>query len=167
MSPPTALTTELRALVAEIRDDLEAMSRLREKLLDAQARLTAAEPSSIDVMAAAGFLHHAYTAMESVHERIVARVDSTVLQGERRHAGLLTRVSVEVPGVRPAVIRPETRARLARLLRFRHFFRHAYRIDLLADEVRGVMTGIGDLIDDYRRDVEAFCRHLEDAAAAP
>ena len=75
-------------------------------------------------------------------------------------------MGVEVEGVRPAVLRPPTRAGLARLLRFRHFFRHAYRIDLLWSDVAPILADVGDIATAHRTDVETFCRHLEVAAAS-
>lgn len=52
MSLPAA--TELRLLVAEIRDDLAAIDRLAQRLEEVRQRLPAAsEPSPIDVMAQA------------------------------------------------------------------------------------------------------------------
>ncbi|MEY4575559.1 MAG: hypothetical protein RL701_262, partial [Pseudomonadota bacterium] len=48
--------------------------------------------------------------------------------GERWHRELLSQMSAEVPGLRPAVINPETVFELASLLAFRHFFRHAYAV---------------------------------------
>ena len=164
MTPVDPTTADLRVLVAEIRDDLAAIERLAERLADVKLRAAAgSEPPPLEVMAAAGYLHHLYTGMESIHERIVTRVEGAVPSGERWHQELLTRVGVDVAGVRPAVLRPETRAQLARLLRFRHFFRHAYRIDLLWHEVAGLLADVERVVTDYRADVDAFCLHLDRA----
>lgn len=120
----SAGTAELRALVAEVVDDLAAAQGLIDRLGEVGSRIAqATEPDPCDVMAAAAFLHHLNTAMEAVHERIVRAVDGTTPSAERWHQDLLQRVGLELPGVRPAVLRPSTRAALARLLRFRHFFR--------------------------------------------
>ena len=72
----------MRALVAELRDDLEAVARLVVRLDELRARIgDDADPEPTDVMGAAGFLHHVYTGMESVHERIVRLVDGTLPAG--------------------------------------------------------------------------------------
>ena len=102
-----------------------------------------------------------YTAIEAMGERIVSRVDGTLPTGERWHQELLGRLGVEIPRVRPAVIGAQTRAHLARLLRFRHFFRHAYRIDFLWAEVAPLVTDIEKVVSGFGRDIEAFCEHLE------
>ena len=132
---------ELRALHAEILDDLDAVARLAERIEQLCLPLPEkAEPEPTQVMAAAGYLHHLYTAVESIHERIVATLDGYSTRGERWHQELLTLAGVPVEGVRPEVICTQTRVRLSRLLRFRHFFRHAYRIDLLWAEVEPLLS---------------------------
>lgn len=163
MSPAEITKNALLALAAEIRDDLAAIARLLPIVLQARAAVQKAD-DPMQIMAAAGYLHHLYTATESIHERVVRLLDGAVPTGERSHHDLLTRVGVEVPGVRPAVLTPTTRARLARLLRFRHFFRHAYRIDLLAEEVLATAAGVELTFADYDQEVQAFCHHLELAA---
>ncbi len=146
-------------LVASVRDDLSALERLRERLAEHLGRL-GPEPIPQDVMAAAGYLHHIYTAMEAIDERIVTTIDGTRPSGEKWHQDLLAVAGIEIPGVRPALLRPETRGRLARLLRFRHFFRHAYRIDYLWAEVKPLVTDIDATVAAFVTDIESFCSHL-------
>jgi hypothetical protein len=156
----TPAQTEMKALVASLRDDLEALTRLEHKLGEVVTRM-GEEPDPADVMAAAGYLHHIYTAVEAMGERILSRVDGALPSGERWHQEILGRLGLEMDGVRPAVLRPGTRAHLARLLRFRHFFRHAYRIDFLWAEVHPLVSEISVVISDTSADIEKFCEHLE------
>jgi hypothetical protein len=53
-----------------------------------------------------------------------------VPEGDRWHRELLAQCTVEVPGVRPAVLPREMRQDLESLLAFRHFVRHAYGAEL-------------------------------------
>ena len=163
MTPAELGQTELKTLVASLHDDLESLDRLEAKL-DAVISRMGKEPDPADVMAAAGYLHHIYTAVEAMGERILTTVDGALPSGERWHQELLGRLGLEMDGVRPAVIRAETRARLARLLRFRHFFRHAYRIDFLWAEVEPLVGDIHVVVEDTRADIEAFCGHLQRCA---
>ena len=162
MSPDERAGTDVRVLVAEVRDDLEAIDRLMQRLGTLRAKIIAASTPAdpVDVMAAGAFLHHVYTAMETIHERIAAAIDGAVPSGERWHHEILTRMGVEIPGVRLAVLSPTTRAQLARLLRFRHFFRHAYRIDLLWLELAPLAADVDAIVSSYRDDVERFCTRL-------
>lgn len=162
-----AVGAALRALLAEVRDDLEAVATLTERVAALLAALPVAqEPPPTTVMAAAGYLHHLYTGCEAIHERIVRCLDGHLPQGERWHQELLTLAGLPVPGVRPALLKPETRARLSRLLRFRHFFRHAYRIDLLWQEVEPLLRDAPALMADYEQELMGFCAHLEQTLEA-
>lgn len=50
--------------------------------------------------------------------------------GPRSHEELLSQMAVAIPDVRPAVLDEATLAGLSSLLSFRHFFRHAYAVEL-------------------------------------
>jgi hypothetical protein len=52
-----------------------------------------------------------------------------------------------------------TRSQLSRLLRFRHFFRHAYRIDLLWLELAPLAADLDAIVVAHRADIERFCAH--------
>jgi hypothetical protein len=165
MSPERQSAVEILALIAEIRDDLDAMRRLLAQIAELRSRISASsEPDPKEIMSAAGFLHHLYTAMESIAERVVAYLDGTVPTGERWHQELLTRIGLSIPGVRSALVTEHTRSQLARLLRFRHFFRHAYRIDLLWSEVAPLMKDADAIANDFSREVEAFSSALAKTA---
>lgn len=158
----------VRALLAEIRDDLAALDHLVGRIAEIRPRVaTLTPPDPVQVMAAAAYLHHAYTAIEAIHERIVVRIDGVRPSGDRSHTELLTLVALDVPGVRPAVIEANTRAQLSRLLRFRHFFRHAYRIDLLWEEIAPLLGDSAATFAAYRHDLDTFCDHLEKTSNAP
>ncbi|MBN1960516.1 MAG: hypothetical protein JW841_06190 [Deltaproteobacteria bacterium] len=163
MSPAEIAKNEILALVAEINDDIDAIKKLLPHLLKVLSSIKQNE-DPVQIMSAAGYLHHIYTAIESIHERIVRIIDGSLPIEERWHQELLTRVGVEVAKVRPAIISSITRARLARLLRFRHFFRHAYRIDFLAEEVINTASDIEETLMQYENELKTFCDHLIKAA---
>jgi hypothetical protein len=165
MSPSELKEVGLKALVAEIRDDLGAIHRLLDRLSELQQKFQGeAEPDVSEMMACAGYLHHLYTAMESIHERIASQIDGTLPSGERSHQELLSRMGIELSGIRRRVLSPDVRAQLARLLRFRHFFRHAYRMDLLWIEVKPLVFDVPAIAMSYETELESFCAYLEEAA---
>lgn len=163
MSPTEPAARAIVALIAELTDDLQAIERLVQRVMAARARMAPDDPDPTDVMAIAGFLHHVYTAMESMHERIVREVDRRSPTGDRWHSELLALMGIELAEVRPAVLGEMTRAHLSRLLRFRHFFRHAYRIDLLWLEVRPLADDVVQIAAMHRADMSAFLDHLRAA----
>jgi hypothetical protein len=117
----------LELLRTEIATDRAAFAARVDEI--ASIRL---EASTIDeglLARAAVALHHAYGAVEAALARI-ARTFGTQPSGTNWHRSLLETMALEVPGVRPAVVSQEALPDLRELLGFRHFFRHAYQVQL-------------------------------------
>ncbi|MBI1948902.1 MAG: hypothetical protein HYS27_24660 [Deltaproteobacteria bacterium] len=136
------------ALIARLRGEMATDRALVARCVaDAQlARgalaVTPADHAALALAAVA--LHAWYTGVETILERTARALDREVPEGERWHRELLAQASVEVPGLRPAIVPAALTPDLAELLSFRHFFRHAYGI--LLDPVR-----IGALLDALAR----------------
>ena len=72
----------------------------------------------------------AYSAIESALARIARLLDDSPPDGPDWHQALLTAMALDIEGVRPAVLSKPAQTALRRLLGFRHFFRHAYAVEL-------------------------------------
>ena len=96
-------------------------------------------PSRPDLALAAVALHAWYTGLDRLLERVVRQLDGEVPEGDSWHRELLFQVTTTLPGVRPAVLPEALRDGLFDLLGFRHFFRHAYRVDLDPARVRATL----------------------------
>ncbi len=97
-----------------------------------------------------------YTGMEDVLRGLLALVDEYVPGGERSHQDILDQASVNVDGLRPAIIGQEVYDALVDLKGFRHFERHNYgfRFDgFLVEENEVRAEG---LVAAFIVDVEAF-----------
>jgi len=81
--------------------------------------------------------------------------------GERYHTDLLRRMRVEIEGVRPALLSPETFGLLDELRRFRHLFRHAYGVRLDGARLADLADKAARLRHALDRDRQAFLRALE------
>jgi hypothetical protein len=112
---------------AEIASDLSAYATLVDELASLPSLAAAARPT---LAQAAVALHHAYGAVESALTRIARLLDDAPPDGPDWHQTLLTSMALDIEGVRPAVLSEPALAAFRRLLGFRHFFRHAYAIDL-------------------------------------
>jgi len=117
--------------------------------------LTTPDDPAVLALAAVA-LHGWYTGLETMLERIARQLDGDVPDGARWHRELITQLSVEVPGVRPAVLSTSMVAPLAELLSFRHFFRQAYGVvldgALLADRLATltrVAPGLAGSLDGF------------------
>jgi len=135
VSPELRAKAELRRLEREIRSDLDAMQRQRERIED----FSIAGGREIEPVARwstlAVALHAYFGAVESALTRVARTTEGSVPSGAEWHRELLRSMSFELRDVRPAIISPETQSDLARLLSFRHFFRHAYAVDFDGDRL--------------------------------
>ncbi len=116
---------ELRTLIAEIE---LVLARLQKIGAEISTHSQEAETKGVDKNLAvlAGYaLHNYYTGLEDVFRRVAETFENEI-PSDRWHAGLLQRMALEIPGVRPAVISGELFERLDDLRGFRHFFRHSY-----------------------------------------
>lgn len=96
------------------------------------ARAHSADPSQGDAAAAlvALSLDHAYQAFEAILLRLERAAGLPERNGANWRAALLADAAMAIPGLRPAVFPAEAHADWDALLRFRHFLRHAYVVDL-------------------------------------
>lgn len=125
MADPSVMKARLARLQAELGPDLAVIARLGTEIV-------ASSPPPADeaqLALAAVRLHRYYTAIETALERI-ERLFAALPAGPEWHSELLDGAALELPGVRPAILLPSTVAELRELLKFRHFFRHAYAVEL-------------------------------------
>lgn len=122
----------LKRLLAELNEDLRAVAQIATKaralLAEVNAR-TGPVPDR-DLMAMAAYLHHFYTGVESMFERISRQIDGGPHKTGDWHRELLKSMAIELEGLRPAVISRELMEELDEYRRFRHLFRHAYAGEL-------------------------------------
>ncbi len=122
------------------------------------------DPGALALSAVA--LHAWYTGLETLFERIARELDGAVPSGERWHRALLSQMTAEIPGVRPAVLDTALATELAALLAFRHFFRHAYAVSLDADRLSTELMRLERIEPAVSVRVEALMALLRAALAA-
>ncbi len=137
MAPEERATlAELARLRREIGEDHKAWRARAAELREAAGHLVRDGVERPWLAFAAVALHGWYTALESILERVARVLDQEVPQGVSSHRDLLSQAMCELPGVRPAVLPSPLQVDLLALLAFRHFFRHAYAVDLDAEKLR-------------------------------
>ena len=77
-----------------------------------------------------------------------------------RHKRLLATMSMEIPGVRPAVVSEELARRLGDYLRFRHVFRNVYGHLLDWKRLEPLLNGVGPLYGEFQRELGVFREFL-------
>lgn len=117
-------------------------------------------PDSFDLRGIGSLLHDFYTAIEDVFEIIVSDVNGAELDSMDRHKRLLATMSMEIPGVRPAVVSEELAHRLGDYLRFRHVFRNVYGHLLDWKRLKPLLNGVGPLYGEFQRELGVFREFL-------
>ncbi len=116
--------------VAECRRDWETLKAHLARARAADPPQGAA-PSALVALS----LDHAYQALEAILVRLERAAGLPERTGESWHTALLADAAVAIPGLRPPIFPAEALADWDALLRFRHFLRHAYVIDLDPDRL--------------------------------
>lgn len=137
------------ALVSALTNEYEAIEdnwRLNE---EAWERIESGAEHVLDWSALGYTLHTVYTGMENYFMRVAKAFENDV-PPESWHRELLHRMSLAIPGVRPALLPKELVRLIDQLRSFRHVFRHLYddrldpdRIRLLQSRVPAMRAGFG------------------------
>lgn len=155
--------SERQAILLRLRVDLlRDAATSQEIALDVRARLGHLEDAAPEVVAyVAVQVHRYYTAVESLIERI-ERVLGAVPDGPDWHHELLRGATYELDGIRPPILSDATYDHLAEILRFRHFFRHAYVVALDARKLATVVRHVDGVHDSLQQELQAFAEFLRD-----
>ena len=106
-------------------------------------------------------LHSFYTGVEHILEDIARTLENSLPSGSGWHADLLTQMSGEIEGVRPAVISQETRSSLDEFRGFRHVVRNVYAFNLRAGRLNGLVKDLPGCLNAAQSDLVNFAEFLE------
>jgi hypothetical protein len=152
----------LRRLVSELRADWRAVEA---RTADVRAFATPSSPPPAERTAALALaLDRAYTALESILERVARTLEGGAPTGADWHRELLRNAALVIEKVRPAILGPAALAAADELRRFRHFLRHAYAAAL--DPARVATRGdqwLGAFAE-LQTDIDRFCAFVESLA---
>jgi hypothetical protein len=154
---------ELQRLRAEIRSDRASFSARIDELKGLDLA-TASTPATAAQAAVA--LHHGYGAIESLLVRVSRYIEGALPAGSDGHIELLESMALDLEGIRPRVLSPDSLRALRVLLAFRHFFRHAYAITLDArrlDELKREAIALEATLDADLERLDRFLVSLVDA----
>jgi hypothetical protein len=138
MTGATLASGDLRLLLSEVATARQLLSQLAAEIESVRKQHPGTVSREVLALLAVD-LHSYYTKLESLLERILVSFEGHTPRRESGHAGMLRVASLAVPGIRPAIFGPSVRDALDELRKFRHFFRHAYALDLRSDKLDRVL----------------------------
>ncbi|MBM4275656.1 MAG: hypothetical protein FJ128_07130 [Deltaproteobacteria bacterium] len=119
----------LAILSAYLASQVKTMERLL-------TEIKATEPVTREKSSHLGYLlHNLYSAMEDLFKAVARAFENRVEDPGRYHRELLKRMTLDIPGIRPALLSPRSHTLIDELRGFRHVFRHAYDYELDADKL--------------------------------
>jgi hypothetical protein len=77
------------------------------------------------------------------------------------HEKLIERMTLDLPGIRPAFLPRSAREAVRELKAFRHLFRHAYELELRRDRLGPLAVNAADIATEFPRWIEAFVARVE------
>lgn len=148
---------ELISLSGRIQSDLVDLDRTRDLVLRKWQKALTDE----DYLGSVAFdLQSFHQGVERIFEGIAKLIDGAVPSGENWHQMLLEQMTEEVPGIRPAVISPETKEAVDDLRRFRHVARNIYGFNIKPAKISNLVDKLPEATDRIRNDLSAFAQFL-------
>jgi hypothetical protein len=159
----TLLDQHLRKLRISI---LEADIQMRQKLVDTiyeniADRQKRYAKDRIVLESLAFQLHNLYCAFESLFKIVSDHFENHIIDQKAVGKKLLTRMAINVAGIRPAFISEPAFELLSDLRGFRQSFRHDYRVKLEPARIKIVLQKAKALNKIYKKDITAFLARLK------
>ena len=153
-------STRIAAELAEIR-------RASQKALEACRAAQSVGPNQRFLIDAAALnLHTFYGGVERIFEFVAREIDGSLPGGPSSHRDLLSQMSMDVPGGRPAVIGPTTRASLEEFPHFRHLVRNLYTWDFVPAKINDLAEQLPGAMDSLEADLTGFREFLDSSSHA-
>jgi len=150
---------KIKVLKSEIIADLERLDDIYAKISSSEREYAVTEKYAVSVEISF-YINQLYTGFERIFKNIASFFENNINE-EKWHFSLLERMSIEIEGIRPAVISRESFTWLNELRGFRHFFRHAYNADIEQDKLKIVLKRVFLLREKYTSELQVFYKFLD------
>ncbi|HHW61055.1 MAG TPA: hypothetical protein GX404_04020 [Syntrophomonadaceae bacterium] len=107
------------------------------------------------------YLHDYYCGLEKIFVHIARGFGGTLPMGEQWHKDLLEEMTLEIPGVRTALISKKTLAKLDELRGFRHIFRNAYGFSIDPVREQALLADLSGISSAAKKDIKAFFAEMD------
>lgn len=162
------MRTTYLTIAGRIRQELTEITQVVERVQQIWRLYTSTQPRGNEFLvdATALNLHSFYAGIERLLEVIADRIDREKPMGSAWHRELLQQMTADIPGVRPAVLSPETRTRLDRYRGFCHVVRNVYSFSLDVEQIVPLVRHLHAVDTQIQRELCQFADWLEQAASA-
>jgi hypothetical protein len=106
--------------------------------------------SNLELAGVAAFLHNFYNGIENILKQILISKDVKLPEGESWHKQVLEY------SVNHSVISESSKNRLGLYLAFRHYFNHAYALDLYSDKMEPLVKNLEQVYTEFKNNISVF-----------
>ena len=110
----------------------------------------------LELAGVAALLQNFYNGIENILKLSLKERNIPLPEGGSWHKELLKLA------VNDNLISKATMIKLGEYLAFRHFFSHAYALDLYAEKLEPLVEGIRDIYKDFQKDISSYLKKLKD-----
>jgi hypothetical protein len=105
--------------------------------------------TGLEIAGTAALLHGLYSGIENLLKQVIQARGQAIPAGDSWHRDLIVLASAE------KVISETTASQLRQYLAFRHFFSHAYAVDLKPERLQPLVEAARGVYRQLRRDIES------------
>ena len=148
----------LTVLQTEIQGQMNLIDKIFAKLEERAIGLTSEQPAIMESVAYQ--IHNLYNAVEDLLKIVAAHFENQITDTARWHSALLQRMTQDIPGIRPRLLSESSYLNLNNMRGFRHFFRHAYGVNIDYEQLAMNLDKARLLRPSLTQDVENFLKQV-------
>lgn len=142
--------------MADLKVRIEAEYEAITKVLKALPKDTMiSDINELELAGVAALLHNFYNGVENILKQIFKNIPVNIPQGNSWHKQLL------VSSQKEGIISDELVNRLKKLLVFRHFFSHAYALDLYPDKIEPLVSSAIPTFNLFKKEINKYLEVTE------